>query len=70
MSTHQGGERFTVELQALPDEVPPAVRLKRWLKGALRSARFRALSVKDSTPALPPAEGQGNADGAGGTASR
>jgi hypothetical protein len=51
---HQGGERFTIELRALPDDVPPTVRLRQWLKSALRSARFRAMSVRDTTPQLPP----------------
>jgi hypothetical protein len=55
MPDHQGGERYTVELEAMPDDVPPVIRLRRWLKAALRSARFRALSVRDTTPALPPA---------------
>lgn len=54
MPEHKGGERFTIELEALRDSVPPAVRLRRWLKSALRSARFRALTVRDTTPTLPP----------------
>lgn len=53
MARHPGGERFTVEMQALPDDVPPAVRLRRWLKAALRSARMRALSVRETTPKPP-----------------
>jgi hypothetical protein len=53
MAEHQGGETFTVELLALPGGVPPVVRLRTWLKSALRAARFRALSVRQ-TPQLPP----------------
>jgi len=49
-----------VVLQALPDGVPPAVRLKQWLKSALRAATFRALSVKEATPPLPPRPGPPN----------
>jgi hypothetical protein len=48
-----GGERFTIELEALADSVPPIARLRRWLKGALRAGRFRALSVRETTPRLP-----------------
>ena len=54
VTEHMGGETYLVELRALPGEVPPTVRLKRWLKGALRTARFRALSVRETTPRLPP----------------
>jgi len=54
MSEHMGGERYTVELEAMPSDIAPAVRLRQWLKSTLRSARFRALSVRDTTPKLPP----------------
>jgi hypothetical protein len=51
---HQGGERFTVELEALRDGVPPTIRLRQFLKAALRTWRFRARSVTDTTPKLRP----------------
>jgi hypothetical protein len=54
MPDHQGGETFVVELLALRDSVPPHVRLRMWLKSALRAARFRALRVSATTPELPP----------------
>src|SRR5262249_16445729 len=43
---------------ALPDEVPPHVRLRQWLKSALRAGRFRAVSVQEtmSYPDGAPAE--------------
>jgi hypothetical protein len=50
---HQGGERYTIEVEALPSDVPPHVRLRQWLKAALR--------VSDTTPKLsplPPAPGR------------
>jgi hypothetical protein len=62
MPRHEGGERFTVELQALADDVPPVVRLRQWLKSALRSARMRAVSVRQ-LPATP-TPSQGGTEGA------
>ena len=47
-----GSRLFSV---AAPDDVSPAVRLRQWLKSALRSARFRALSVRE-TDRPPPRE--------------
>ena len=60
MPDRRRGPTYTVVLQALPDGVPPAVRLKQWLKSALRAATFRALSVKEATPPLPPRPGPPN----------
>ncbi len=51
---HQGGERYVVELEAMADDVPPIPRLRQFLKSALRTWKFRARSVTESTPALPP----------------
>ena len=48
------GRTFVVELKALPDSVPAQVRLRTWLKSALRAARFRALRVSETTPQLLP----------------
>jgi hypothetical protein len=62
MARHPGGERYLVELEALADEIPPASRLRRWLKDALRVARFRALRVSESTTLLPPSQLQPSAD--------
>ena len=36
MPDRPSGPTYTVVLQALPDDVPPAVRLRQWLKSALR----------------------------------
>jgi len=60
MARHPGGERFEIVLRAAPDDVPPAVRLRQWLKGALRAARMRAVSVRETTPrpAGPPQPAQ------------
>jgi hypothetical protein len=41
------GERYLVTLDALVDDVPAAVRLRRLLKCALRSFGFRCVSVRD-----------------------
>jgi hypothetical protein len=38
-------ERFTLTVEALPDDVPAAVRLRSLLKRALRSFRLRCVSV-------------------------
>jgi hypothetical protein len=49
-----GGESFTVELRAMPDEhAPPHVRLRQLLKIALRGLRLRCTSVCETTPKLP-----------------
>jgi hypothetical protein len=66
MTPHQG-ERFLIELHALPSDVPPAVRLRQWLKSALRAARLRAVSVRQLPPpqGTPPGDGKGNGRGEG-----
>jgi hypothetical protein len=48
-------ERFTVVVEALPDKVPSRIRLRSFLKRALRSFNIRCVSV---TPAEPPAASQ------------
>ncbi|HKI30280.1 MAG TPA: hypothetical protein VKA46_00210 [Gemmataceae bacterium] len=56
MPRHPGGERYLLELRALPDDDAPAVvRLRQVLKSLLRAYGFRAVSVRDVTP-RPPAE--------------
>jgi hypothetical protein len=46
-------ERFTVDLVALPDEVPAVVRLRAFLKRALRSYRLKCVRVVESRIAPP-----------------
>jgi hypothetical protein len=49
-------ERFVVHVEALPDSVPAAVRIKGWLKRGLRGFGLKAV---DSSPApQTPANGQ------------
>ena len=49
--------RFNLTIEALPDDGPPIVRLRRILKALLRSYRFRCLSAielpADNQPAAP-----------------
>jgi hypothetical protein len=52
---HPGGERYRLELEALADDVPAAVRLRRALKCLLRGFRLRCRSVADVRPRQPPA---------------
>jgi hypothetical protein len=54
MPQHQGGERFVIELQAQPDDVPPSVRLRAFLKQLLRQHRFRCTGLAETTPPKPP----------------
>jgi hypothetical protein len=44
--TRHPPERFLVELTALPDDVPPVVRLRKFLKRALRAYRLRCVRVE------------------------
>ncbi len=69
---HMGGEQFELRIVAQPsDDAPPIVRLRHALKALLRAYNFRATSVRDVTPGLPPLPaGRGVADGAGGTDDR
>jgi hypothetical protein len=46
VSTAGDHERSLVELLALPDDVPPVVRLRKFLKAALRSYRLRCTSAR------------------------
>jgi hypothetical protein len=41
---------FLLKLEALPAAVPPVIRLRRLLKTALRTYRFRARSVAQIGP--------------------
>jgi hypothetical protein len=52
----QPGDRPTYRLtvRALPDDVPPVIRLRRLLKHSLRALGFRAVSVEEVPPAPPP----------------
>jgi hypothetical protein len=53
MTQHPGGEEFVVHLVALPsDDAPAHVRLRTWLKSALRAACMRGTSVRQ-LPATP-----------------
>jgi hypothetical protein len=47
---HPGGERFRLELEALADDVPAAIRLRRALKLLLRTFGLRCRSAADPTP--------------------
>ena len=38
-------ERYTITVKALKDDKPPAVRLERLLKYALRACRLRCVEV-------------------------
>ena len=42
---HPGGERYLIELQALGDDTPAAIRLRSALKCLLRSFRLRSLTA-------------------------
>jgi hypothetical protein len=51
---HQGGEEYELRLVAVPSDVPAIIRLRHVLKSLLRAYGFRAVSVRDVTPVLPP----------------
>ena len=65
MARHEGGERYEIALQAAPDDVPPHVRLRTWLKSALRSARMRAVTVRQLVPPTAAQEAAGHETSAG-----
>ena len=46
--------RFLVTLEALPDDVPAVVRLKKFMKAALRAYRLRCASARE----VPADDGQ------------
>jgi hypothetical protein len=50
-----GGERYRLELEALADDVPAAVRLRRALKCLLRAFGLRCRSAANVTPREPSA---------------
>ena len=53
---HLGGEEYEIRVRALADDdAPPIIRLRHVLKALLRHYNFRATSVRDITPKLPPA---------------
>jgi hypothetical protein len=45
-----GGEVFTIQVRALPSDVPPHQRLKRLLKLLLRGFEFRCTRIEEPTP--------------------
>jgi hypothetical protein len=49
-----GGERYELVIEAQRGQVPPIIRLRHVLKALLRAYNFRALSVRDVPPKLPP----------------
>jgi hypothetical protein len=44
-------ERFQLVVEALPDEVPANIRLRTFLKRALRSFGIRCVSISEVPPA-------------------
>lgn len=46
--------RYVLTLEALPDDVPAEVRLRRLLKLLLRGYRFRCVRVTPVRPEVPP----------------
>jgi hypothetical protein len=66
MSKHAGGSG-RVDLVALPDRTPGIIRLRQFLKQALRQHRLRATRVAEVTPPGPPGVAcSGPEDAAGG----
>jgi hypothetical protein len=57
---HFGGETYRIEIRTLPADVPPTVRVRQFLKAALRAYRLRATSITETTPY--PAEETGLVD--------
>jgi hypothetical protein len=53
---HEGRERVLLELEALPDPAPVAVRLRNLLKTALRRDRLRCVSATPGGAGVPPRE--------------
>jgi hypothetical protein len=50
---------FTLTFRALPDELPPAIRIRRWLKVA-KALRLRCIRVEPAAAgAAPPAAPRG-----------
>jgi hypothetical protein len=48
--------RYVVTLDVLPDAVPGPIRLRTFLKSALRSCRLRAIEVREVPAPRPNAE--------------
>jgi hypothetical protein len=53
---HSGGEKFVVELEALPDDAPAHVRVRAALKHLWRSHKLRCRSVVQVKGGGSPAE--------------
>ena len=43
-------ERFIIELQAAPGGIPAIVRLRKFLKMALRSYGLKCIAIRESKP--------------------
>jgi hypothetical protein len=57
MSTAPGTpERYTIVLQAMPSDAPAIIRLRRFLKAALRSYRFRCIGCEALQADVPAQE--------------
>jgi hypothetical protein len=55
MPRHSGGERYQLELVAQADDDAPAhVRLRRFLKAALRAWGLRCTAVRELPTTTPP----------------
>ena len=67
---HRGGQRYVIELEAMSSDIPPTIRLRHFLKNALRAWRLKARRISETTPPLPPPATEKNADAAGGTDDR
>lgn len=50
---HEGGEEYLIHIRAMRSDVPPIIRLRHVLKQLLRTYEFRAVAIRDVTPALP-----------------
>lgn len=47
MSTDANKDTWVIEFVALPDAVPAAIRVRRWLKIGLRALKLKCTSVSD-----------------------
>jgi hypothetical protein len=53
VSTDLARYSATVTVEALPDDVPAAVRVRRWIKQALRSFRLKVTDISPPPHGLP-----------------
>ena len=44
---------FTFTMEAVPDDIPPIIRLRRFLKAAQRAYGLKCIDVKETTPTPP-----------------